>query len=158
MLRHAILSAQLLCLFGTAGRAAQCLHRKRRVFHEPRQKFLHDLTRAKNAQFHNALPYPLVPSAYQRLRLAAGAAVGVRVLCPEASLLTVMPAAAMAAAVLLRGVQLVQQCQPLQQQLRVVGQRMAAERRDILCQPAGDHQRGRANLYGDCSSSGGDGA
>ena len=62
---------------------------------------LHDLTRAKNAQFHNALPYPLVPSAYQRLRLAAGAAVGVRVLCPEASLLTVMPAAARTVGVLL---------------------------------------------------------
>ena len=44
----------------------------------------------------------------------------------------------------LRGVHLVQQCQPLQQQLRVVGQRMAAERRDILCQPARDHQGGRA--------------
>ena len=56
VLRHAILSAQLLCLFGAAGRAAQCLHRKRRVFHEPRQKFLHDLARAKNAHFHVVLP------------------------------------------------------------------------------------------------------
>ena len=38
--------------------AAHRLHSKRRVLHKPWQKFLHDLTRAKNAQFHNALPYP----------------------------------------------------------------------------------------------------
>ena len=53
----------------------------------------------------------------------------------------------MAAAVLLRGVQLVQQCQPLHQQLRVIGQGVAAQRGDVLCQPAGDHQRGRAAQF-----------
>ena len=48
-LRHAVFFAQLLRKRCAAGRRADSLHRKRRVFHKPRQKFLHDLARAKNA-------------------------------------------------------------------------------------------------------------
>ena len=46
--------------------------------------------------------------------------------------------------VLLGRVELVEQRQPLEQQLGVIGQWVTAEGGDILCQPAGDHQRGRA--------------
>ena len=49
VLGHAVLPAQALGQLGAAGRRADGLHREGRMLHEPRQKFLHDLARAKNA-------------------------------------------------------------------------------------------------------------
>ena len=49
--------------------------------------------------------------------------------------------------VLLGRVELVEQRQPLEQQLGVIGQRVTAERDDILCQTACDHQRGRTAQF-----------
>ena len=40
-------------------------------------------------------------------------------------------------------IELVQQGQALHEQLRVIGERVAAQRGNVFCQPAGDHQRGR---------------
>ena len=49
VLRHAILAAKALGQLGAALGAADGLHRKGRVLHQPGQKFPHDLSRAKNA-------------------------------------------------------------------------------------------------------------
>ena len=59
-------------------------------------------------------------------------------------LLGIMPAAARTVTRRLRCVELVQKGQTLHQQLRVVGQRMAAQRRHIFCQPSCYHQCCRA--------------
>ena len=48
---------------------------------------------------------------------------------------------------MLRRIELVKESQPLQQQLGVIGERVTAERDDILCQTARDHQRGRTAQF-----------
>ena len=44
-------------------------------------------------------------------------------------------------------IELVQQGQALHEQLRVIGERVAAQRGNVFCQPAGDHQRSRLTQF-----------